>query len=227
VILEVVTNRARLCGTDADRRRVRQCVRRQAAYAVDAGVGLFQIREPGLEAGDLLALATEVVTVASGTSMRVVINDRLDVALACGAAGVHLRQDSFPPSSVRSMTPSGFIIGCSVHSVAGAVAAAGTADYLVAGTVWPSASKPSGHRLLGLDGLAAIVRAVRVPVLAIGGVTLDRMPEVAKAGAAGVAAIELFLGPTDEGSGVRCRAVDLARLVETARARFDTSRSAS
>lgn len=226
MILQVVTSCLRLCGSNDDRRQVHRCICRQAEYAIEAGVDMFQIREPRLEARDLLALATGVVARAAGSSTRVIINDRLDVALASGAGGVHLREDSFPPSAVRAAVPEGFVIGCSVHSVAGAEMVAGTADYLIAGTVWPSTSKP-GAPLIGPDGLAAIARISAVPVLAIGGVTLDRMPLVARAGASGAAAIELFLDEAGRVTDGCCRAVPLAELVRSARAQFDTVRGAS
>lgn len=169
----------------------------------------------------------ELVALARGSRTRVLVNDRVDVALSCGAAGVHLRADSIPADVVRRLVPAGFVVGVSVHSVADAVAAAPAADYLVAGTVWPSASKPSASSppLLGVEGLARIAAAVAVPVLAIGGVTIDRVHAVARAGAAGVAAIDLFLSPSPDHSG--CRAQPLRETASAARAAFDTSGSAS
>jgi thiamine-phosphate pyrophosphorylase len=124
------------------------------------------------------------------------VNDRLDIALACGADGVHLRGDSIPARQVRLHTPQSFLVGRSIHALE-EVDSAGPVDYLIAGTVFATESKPgkSGRDLLGVDGLAAVVRAASLPVLAIGGVTMDRVPEVMRTGAAGVAAIGLFLGP--------------------------------
>src|SRR5215471_4268010 len=84
-------------------------------HAVAAGVHLFQVREPGLDTAVLVRLVTTLVNLARETSTRVVVNDRLDVALACGAAGVHLRGDSIPPAAARSIAPEGFLIGRSVH----------------------------------------------------------------------------------------------------------------
>jgi thiamine-phosphate pyrophosphorylase len=133
-----------------------------------------------------------IVDAVSGGATRVVVNDRLDVALACGAHGVHLRTDSIPPSLARTLAPAGFLIGRSVHSAGEASQLAAHVDYLIAGTVFTSASKPSGHVPLGVAGLRAIVRSVRVPVLAIGGVTSERIAELGGSGAAGIAAIGLF-----------------------------------
>jgi thiamine-phosphate diphosphorylase len=185
--------------------------------AVRAGVDLIQIREPGLEAAELLSLAARVAEMARDTPTRVVVNDRLDVALASGAHGVHLRGDSVPPGRARSMAPAGFLIGRSVHAADEAVMAAPDVDYMLAGTVFPTTSKPGLRQHLGLAGLAAIVRAVPVPVLAIGGVSMERIEAVAGTGAAGLAAIGLF----DAQGG------DLAAMVREARRQFDRARSAS
>jgi thiamine-phosphate pyrophosphorylase len=178
---------------------------------------MLQIREQDLSTLDLAALVSDAVTLARGSASRVVVNDRLDVALACGAAGVHLRGDSAPAAAVRAAAPPGFLIGRSVHHRDEAIVAARHADYLIAGTIWPSESKANAPPLLGLDGLAAIVRAVRVPVLAIGGVSLDRMRDVAASGAAGVAAIGLFMAPNPIQSSP-CRAIPVSHIVSLARA---------
>ncbi len=202
---------------------VRRCLRQQVQYAVEAQVDVVHIRERDLDAGKLAALVREAVAIARGTRSRVIVNDRLDVALACGAGGVHLRGDSVPPAAVRRSVPSGFLIGRSVRSVEEAVVAAPHVDYLVAGTVWPSESKSRRHALLGTMGLAAIARSVNVPVLAIGGVEISRVAAVAASGAAGAAAIGLFLAP-DARPRVACRATPLTHIVEVARTEFDTSR---
>jgi thiamine-phosphate diphosphorylase len=164
----------------------------QADEAVDAGVDLIQIRERDLDAAALASLVSRVVGLTRGSPTRVLVNDRLDVALACGAHGVHLRGDSIPASRARTMVPQGFMIGRSVHARDEAQAVAADADYLIAGTVFPTTSKPGRSDLLGLDGLASIASAVRVPVLAIGGVTPEHAADVAAAGAAGIAALGLF-----------------------------------
>jgi len=185
--------------------------------AVRAGVDLIQIREPGLDASALLSLAASVVDLARDTPTRVVVNDRLDVAIVSGAHGVHLRGDSIPTERARSMAPAGFLIGRSVHGTDEAVLATRGADYVMAGTVFPTASKPGLGQHLGLGGLSAIARAVHVPVLAIGGVSMERIEAVAATGAAGVAAIGLF----------DVEAADLAARVREARRQFDRVRSAS
>jgi thiamine-phosphate diphosphorylase len=186
----------------------------QARRAVAAGIDIIQVRERDLDAATLAALVGTLLDVTRASTTRVVVNDRLDVALACGADGVHLRSDSLTAAAARQLAPPRFLIGRSVHRVDEAMAAVG-ADYLIAGTVFPSASKPATEPLLGTDGLRAIARASAVPVLAIGGITPDRIGDVAAAGAAGVAAIGLFAG-------------DEARydMVDAMRARFDSVKTA-
>jgi thiamine-phosphate pyrophosphorylase len=164
----------------------------QASEAAAAGIDLIQVRERDLEAAELSALVKGVIAATRGSETRVVVNDRVDVAIACGAAGVHLRGDSMPAARVRTMAAAGFLIGCSVRSPEEALRAAPDVDYLIAGTVFPTASKPGMQTWLGLPGVAAIASAVQVPVLAVGGVSTARAGEIAAAGAAGVAAIGLF-----------------------------------
>jgi thiamine-phosphate pyrophosphorylase len=163
-----------------------------------AGVTLVQVRERHLEGAALTELVRRCVAAVRGTPTRVVVNDRADVALAAGAHGVHLRADSFPASRLRAIAPAGWLLGRSVHSREDAVAAAtsGGVDYLLFGTVFASASKP-GRAPAGVPALAEVCRAVPLPVLAVGGITVDNLHEVAAAGAAGYAAIGFFAAPLD------------------------------
>ena len=179
-----------------DRHRVRPAgtvsLVRLASRAAAAGVDIIQVRESGLDDRQLAGLVRATVEAVAGTTARVVVNDRTDVALATGAHGVHLRADSVNAAPVRGLVPAGFLVGRSVHSRPEAVAAGRSVDYLVAGTVYATPSKPEGGPLLGLEGLREVVRAVDVPVLAIGGVGTDKVGDLAASGAAGVAAIGLF-----------------------------------
>jgi thiamine-phosphate pyrophosphorylase len=220
-----VTDRRQLSMT-ADIGAARRCLVEQARYAISAGVTQIQVRERDLETADLAAIVGELVALSRGSQTRVLVNDRVDVALACGAAGVHLRGDSAPPAAVRRVVGPEFVIGASVHTVDEAVSAAGSVDYITVGTVWPSASKEFAAAPLGAAGLARIAAAVAVPVLAIGGVTRDRLSEAARAGAAGVAAIALFIGPAASDRDA-CRATSIDDVVRAARAAFDTPGSAS
>ncbi len=216
----LVTDRRRLAPADAAPAAARACLAAQVRQAVAAGVDLIQVRERDLEAGALAALVADLLAITNGTPTRIVVNDRLDVALACGAAGVHLRADSIPVDAARRIAPAGFLIGRSVHGVGEAIGIRG-ADYLMAGTVFPSASKPAIAPLLGIEGLREIVRAVAVPVLAIGGITEERIAELAGAGAAGWAAIGLFIGSHPDAGVGGGRVVELRQIVKKARSEFD------
>lgn len=165
----------------------------RVAWAARAGVHLVQVRERDLDGGPLTALVRRCVEAVRGSRARVLVNDRLDVALAAGAHGVHLRADSMPASRVRALCPPGFVVGRSVHARAEAVeaVAGGGLDYLMFGTVFPTLSKP-GRAPAGPSSLADVAAASGVPVLAVGGISPDNLGEVAAAGAAGFAAIGLF-----------------------------------
>jgi len=168
----------------------------QVRAAAAAGADWVQVRERDLSARDLQALVGSCLSAVEGTSARVLVNDRVDVALAVAAHGVQLRGDSIDAPRVRDLAPPGFLIGRSVHGEeeARVAAARGGLDFLVFGTVFETASKPLGTPALGLGALRRACAVVDLPVLAIGGVTLDLLPDVIAAGAAGAAAIGLFLG---------------------------------
>ena len=157
-------------------------------------VDLIQIREPDLDARVLYDVSSRVAARAGRSGTAAVVNDRADVARAALADGVHLRADGPPVDRVRAVSASGWLIGRSVHALE-EVAAQRTADYLVFGTVFPSRSKPAGARVHGLVGLGAAVRTASVPLLAIGGVDPARAKGCRQVGAAGIAAIGLFLPP--------------------------------
>jgi thiamine-phosphate diphosphorylase len=182
------------------------------AVAARAGVTLVQVREPHLESRELAAFAAAAVGAVAGTASRIIVNDRLDVAMAAGAHGVHLKKAAIPSPRVRAVVARPFIVGRSIHDPGEVVVIDADLDYVLFGTVFESGSKPPGHPVAGLAALRATVAATSVPVLAIGGVTVERLPEVRDAGAAGFAAIGLF------------RDADVSALNETcarARAAFD------
>jgi thiamine-phosphate diphosphorylase len=186
-----VTDRARLAPDVAE---ASQLLIEATVRAARAGVALIQVRERGLSDGTLCDLVREIVRGVASTPARVLVNERADVAIAAGAHGVHLPADGIATSRVRTIAPRGFLIGRSVHSRSEAsLAAEDGADYAVFGTVYPTASKPAGHAVPGVGELAAVCRMMSTPVLAIGGVTPDRFTEIARAGAAGIAAIGLFV----------------------------------
>ena len=163
------------------------------ARAVDAGANWIQIREKDLPARELFELAREAVALAAPTGVKILINTRFDVALAAGAAGVHLPAGSPAPERWRGIVPRGFLIGVSCHTIPELRAAeAGGADYTVFGPVFPPRSKPSDLAPRGLAGLRQAARAVKIPVLALGGVTEENEAACVAAGAAGIAAVSRF-----------------------------------
>lgn len=164
-----------------------------ADRAARAGVDVIQVRERGVADRLLLDLVRRVAE-AAGPAVRVVVNGRTDVAIAAGAQGVHLPASAPPASRLREIVPGGFLIGRSVHTTAEAVAAerAGGCDYLIFGTVYPTISKPD-RVPAGLEALEQVCGAVRLPVVAIGGIVPEHARAVARAGAAGIAAIGMFV----------------------------------
>ncbi len=156
--------------------------------AVAGGVNLLQLREPDLGAGELLALGRELQPLLHDRCC-LAVNDRLDVALALGAAAVQLGARSLPVAEARGLMGDKMLIGRSVHSLVEAQAAeAEGADYLVLGTIYPSRSHP-GREGAGSRLVAQVSRKVRIPVLAIGGINAARVAELRRAGADGVAVI--------------------------------------
>ena len=156
--------------------------------AVELGAGILQLRAPALTARALEELAGELV---AWSTVPVLVSSRRDVALASEAAGVNLPELDIGVVDARRLLGDR-IVGRSVHSVGAAhEAERDGADFVIFGPVWPSPSHPGRHPQ-GLEALAAVVRAARVPVLAIGGMTRDRARECLAAGASGYAAIRMF-----------------------------------
>jgi thiamine-phosphate pyrophosphorylase len=164
----------------------------QVSAAAAAGVDYVQVREPDLEAAELASLVRVLLGAINGTGTRLLVNERLDVALAAGADGVQLKEQGILPEIARRLVPPGFVIGCSVHTTAAATARK-AADFLIAGTVLPTASKRAPD-YLDQDGLRRIVDAAEgQPVFGIGGLGFESVPLLASSGAAGLAAIGAFI----------------------------------
>ena len=163
------------------------------ARHLTAGIDWIQIREKDLSARDLLVLVERALALPRPAGSKILVNTRVDVALAAGASGAHLPARSPAPERWRALTPSGFLIGVSCHSADEVRAAPDQgADYAIFGPVFAPRSKTSALPPRGLDGLAHAARAVAIPVLALGGITAANAQDCVNAGAAGIAAISLY-----------------------------------
>ena len=157
------------------------------------GVEWVQIREKDLPVRDLLTLIRQVMARVRPYGTKVLVNGRLDAALAAGAHGVHLPSDAPPVSAMRRIVPAGFLIAVSTHAVSEVARAEREgADFAVFGPVFPTVSKPGLVKIPGLEGLREACEAVRMPVAALGGITSERVPACREAGASAVAGIGMF-----------------------------------
>jgi thiamine-phosphate pyrophosphorylase len=161
-----------------------------AARAARDGVDMIQIRAKELSARALAELVCGAV--ASALHSKILVNTRTDVALACGAHGVHLPAGSIAPTTIRPIAPAGFLIGVSCHNIEELRAAEREgADFAVYGPVFPSVTKSLTP--VGIDALREAAASVRLPVYALGGVTQENAVACIAAGAAGIAGISLFI----------------------------------
>lgn len=171
----------------------------------DGGARLVQLRAKQAQAGQFLAWADAICAAATPYGASVIINDRADIALMSGAAGVHVGQDDMPPESVRRLAPAPFLIGRSTHTPDQiARAATEPVDHIAVGPVFGTTTKDTGHDAIGLGMVAHARRnAARLPVVAIGGITLERAPAVLEAGAASAAVIADLLSTGDPAGRIR------------------------
>jgi thiamine-phosphate pyrophosphorylase len=170
---------------------------------LEGGCRLVQLREKTWESGRLLPLATRLAERCRRAGATFVVNDRVDLAVAAGAHGVHLGQDDLPAQVARPLLAAGMILGVSTHDVAQARAAqADGADYVAVGAMFPTGSKP-GFQLVGPDLVREVRPEVRAPLIGIGGITADNLGEVIRAGADGVAVISAICGADDVAAATR------------------------
>ncbi len=174
-------------------RALLDCVRE----ALEGGVTLVQYRAKTASSAEMYAEALQLKALCDSFNVPLIINDRLDIAMAVGAAGVHLGQDDLPCAAARKLLGEDYIIGVSAHNPAEAKAALQSgADYLGCGAVFGTATKADVKKL-GTEGLAAICKAKGLPVVGIGGVTADNYREVRAAGADGAAIVSGILAQPD------------------------------
>jgi thiamine-phosphate pyrophosphorylase len=175
----------------------------RAAAAVFGGATMIQLRLKEESARTLVEIARTIQ--ATVPDVPLVVNDRADVALAAGAAGVHVGVDDLAPALLRRVVPPGFIIGASVGAEAEAARAAG-ADYVGIGPVFATGSKTDAGTAIGAAKFAELAKLCALPAVAIGGITSERIAEVMAAGASGVAVISALFGasdPTQAARGIR------------------------
>ena len=181
--------------------------------ALAGGCRLFQLREKEWPSGRLLPLAERLRARCRHAGATFIVNDRVDLALAVDADGVHLGQEDLPPGVARPLLRPGMLLGLSTHSEAQAQAAqAAGADYIAVGAMFPTGTKPD-FELVGPGLLRKLRGQIRVPLIGIGGITLDNVAEVIRAGADGVAVISAVCGAPDPEAATR-RFLDL---IEAAR----------
>jgi thiamine-phosphate pyrophosphorylase len=161
--------------------------------AVKAGANVVQLREKDLSASELFDLASRLRAVTRGRAL-FLVNDRIDVAMACGADGVHLPEDGLPVGMARWLLGKHALIGCSVHSVEAAVEAERNgADFVQVGTIFATDSKPDA-KPAGAKLIDEVAKVVSIPVLAVGGVKAKNVAEVIAAGASGASVISAICG---------------------------------
>lgn len=174
-----------------------------ARRAIEGGADVVQLRDKTCSPRELVAAGRRVREVTRRTGTLFIVNDRLDAALACGADGVHLGQDDMQVRTARALAPENFLIGVSVGSPEEArQAVTDGADYLAASPVFPTEQK-SADRFCGVPGICRIREAVDVPLIAIGGIGMQNVCDVLKAGADGVAVISAVVGQPDISSAAR------------------------
>ena len=166
--------------------------------AVDGGVTVVQLRAKSLDEGSFIELGRVLATRLAARGVPLLVNDRVEAARACGAAGVHLGQDDRPVAEARRILGPRATIGVSVNTVDETRRAERQgADYVGAGPAYATATKPTDLAVLGPSGVGFIARATRLPVVAIGGIGPGNAGEIAAAGARGIAVVSAILGAPD------------------------------
>lgn len=172
--------------------------------ALRAGAPTIQLRMKNTSARELLRVAAHILPRTRSAGALLIVNDRLDVALAAGADGVHLGPEDPPVREVRDAVTPDFLVGYSADTPEAAVRAEENgADYVGVGAVYTTTNKADAGETLGLAGLRRVVQAVTIPVVGIGGITAERVPEVTATGAHGIAVIGAVMASGDPAQAVR------------------------
>lgn len=178
----------------ADVEQIKEDMPSSVKMAIDGGVKAIQLRGKNLSAKELLKIGERLRHLTHIESVKLFINDRIDVAMAIQADGVHLGQNSMPVKLARETSGDRFIIGVSTHSLKEAMdAEVGGADFITVGPIFETESKLRYGSPVGLTTLADVCRKVKIPVFAIGGISIERVNSVMKEGAHGVAVISAIL----------------------------------
>ncbi len=200
-----------------DSRLTRAGVEADVRAAVDAGCIIVQYRDKDTTGRVLLATARQLAGICRGRAL-FLVNDRVDIAFAAGADGVHLGQDDLPIEEARRILGPDAVIGVSAGSAAEAADAQRRgADYIGLGPICATSTKPDAGPVCGIEGIRAVRAAVDIPIVAIGGITLDMAGEVIAAGADAVVAIAAVVGSPDVGAAVTAfrRAIAGARVTRS------------
>jgi len=169
-----------------------------AMAAIKGGASVIQLRDKNATTKQLLEWAFKLREMTNGTNTLLIINDRVDVALACGADGVHVGDEDMPVAVARKLVGKNMLIGKSVDNVEQAVEAERDgADYVSIGAIFPTSTKPDAAQAVGLDMLRAVKVAVKIPVVAIGGINHENAQHVIKAGADAIAVISAVVNSDD------------------------------
>ena len=187
----------------------------QVRRLIEGGAEIIQLREKRSSPRDFYADAERAVEIARAAGVKIVINDRVDIAVALGADGVHLGQDDMPPGEARDILGPGTIIGFSTHSVAQAqVATELPVDYIAIGPIFTTDSKENAHAVVGLEGLFGVRKVVTgVPLVAIGGINIGNIASVFEAGADSAAMIDAIVSHADSIADQFRRAARAANII--------------
>lgn len=204
--LYVITGSAFLKG-----RRLEDVIRQ----AIGGGADCIQLREKEATSRELLEMAVLLRRITRETDIRFIVNDRVDIALAADADGVHLGQDDLPIAVARKLLGPEKIIGISTHSVQEAIAAeqAG-ADYIGLGPIHPTQTKLDAEPVIGVEGVREVRRHVSIPIVAIGGIKQPDVAEIIRAGANGVAVISAIIGANDVYAAAAAMRAEVDRIRE-------------